>query len=416
VNKSSLQKSELAPFVKKAKTLTLVIIFVIFVMLFLPWEQTTKGEGKLIAYEPSERDYKILAPISGFIKNYNIEENKYIKKGSLLFEMVDLDTEYLGKLKDIKNDIQTQYTNAQSSIKILHQKKDNLQENLETGLQIHDEKINQINDTLQTLKNKLLSQKNNYRIATSNYERIQLLYNDGIESKRSFELAHNDYIKSGNTLDNILVNIKKEKKSLKIQKKEKESFLKTQENKINTMQNALLNHQNSMKNFSKEMKTASINLSRNSTAKVYASKDGYPLRALKNDEDHYVKQGEEIIHFAPKVTKRGLLLKVRALDMPLIKEGLKVRIQFYGWPSLQVSGWPKITFGTFGGIVDKIDSIAHEEDSFYAYIVEDPNELWPDSNIMKVGTKATAWVRLSTVSIWYEMWRLHNALPLKMVR
>jgi len=101
--------------------------------------------------------------------------------------------------------------------------------------------------------------------------------------------------------------------------------------------------------------------------------------------------------------------------MPLIKEGLKVRIMFYGWPALQVPGWPSIKYGTFGGIIKKVDPISHEKGLYYAYISEDPDEdSWPSSDVLRPGTQATGWVRLNTVPIWYQMWRLMNALPPEM--
>jgi len=416
MTKNSLDKIELSPFVAKAKTITLVLILMLISLLFLPWEQTTKSEGKLIAYNPSERDYTIHAPISGFIKKYHIEEDKLVKEGDLLFEMQDLDSEYLPKLEDIGNDIKIERINTQNSLSILAQQKSNLEANLKTGLEIHERKIAQIEDSLRTLKNKEKEVQSNYIITKSNYERIKLLYQEGIESKRSYELAHNEDVKLTALLDTTSINIQRESKALEIQIKEKESFKKIQQNAIKTMQNQIIASENRLKSLDKELTNASINISRNANANVYATKDGYPLRILKNDKDRYVKQGDPLVHFAPKVTKRALLVKIKAIDMPLIKEGLKARIQFYGWPSLQVSGWPKITYGTFGGIIDKIDPIAHEVGSFYAYIVEDPTDPWPNEEVLKVGTRASAWIRLSTVQIWYEVWRLHNAMPLKMIQ
>jgi len=415
MHKSALQKIELSGFVKRAKTITLVLIFGLIVLFFLPWEQTTKAEGRVIAYNPSERDYTIHAPISGFIKKYNIEEDKFVKEGELLFEMQDLDSEYLPKLKDIGNDIKIERDNTQNTLLILAQQKSNLEANLRTGLEIHERKIAQIEDSLRTLKNKETEVQNNFSITKSNYERIKLLYQEGIESKRSYEVAHNEYVKLTALLDTTSINIQRESKALEIQKKERDSFQKVEENSIKTMQNRIIASQNRLKSLDKEMTNASINISRNANANVYAAKDGYPLRVLKNDKDRYVKQGDPLVHFAPKVTQRTLLVKIKAIDMPLIKKGLKTRIQFYGWPSLQVSGWPKITYGTFGGVIDKIDPIAHEVGAFYAYIVEDPKEPWPNDEVLKVGTRGSAWIRLSTVQIWYEIWRLHNAMPLKMI-
>jgi len=414
MHRHSLQKVELAPFVKKAKTFTSFILLVIAIILFLPWEQTSKGEGKLIAYDPSERHYTIHAPISGFIKDYNIQEDKIVKEGDLLFEMVDLDHEYLPRLKDIGNDITIQRENTQNTLTLLNEQKNNLMQNLRTGLDIYDGKIAQTKDSLNTLKNTKLEVQNSYNIALSNYERIKLLFEEGIESKRSYEVAHNEYIKLSTMLENATLSIQREEKALQIQISEKETFLKSQENAIKSMQNQIIASQNRLKTLDRELTNATINISRNANARVYATKDGYPMRVLINDKDRYVKAGEPLIQFSPLITKRALLVKIRALDMPLIKEGLKVRVQFYGWPALQVSGWPKITFGTFGGVIDKLDPISHENGFYYAYIVQTPEEPWPEDDVLRVGTNASAWIRLSTVPIWYELWRLHNAAPANM--
>lgn len=415
MHKTSRQKVELSPFVQKAKRYTTIILFSIIAMLFLPWEQTTKGDGKLIAYEPTQRDYMIQAPISGYVKEYHVAEDAYVKKGELLFEMLDLDAEYLNKLKDIGSDIDAQYENMQATLRKTQEQKENMLLNLETSKEIHDRKIAQREHALEALELQKKTQENNYKIAQTNYTRIKLLYKDGIESQRSYELAQNSAIQTANAVETLAVNIEREKKSLSIQKREKERFVKEQENSIKAVENRVLEYESRVKTLEQQKKHASINIARTSTSKVFATKDGYPLRILQNDKDAYIKQGEPIIHYAPKVTKRALLMKVRRVDMPLIKKGLKVRVQFYGWPAMQVSGWPKITYGTFGGIIDKIDPIAHEKGLFYAYVVEDPKEPWPDGDVLKVGTRANGWVRLSTVSILYEIWRMHNALPSNIV-
>ena len=100
--------------------------------------------------------------------------------------------------------------------------------------------------------------------------------------------------------------------------------------------------------------------------------------------------------------------------MPWIKEGLPVRIMFYGWSALQISGWPKIHYGSFGGIIKKVEQVSHEKGFYYAHVVEDPAEPWPNGNELRIGTQSSAWVRLSTVPIWYAIWRSLNALPPQM--
>ena len=139
------------------------------------------------------------------------------------------------------------------------------------------------------------------------------------------------------------------------------------------------------------------------------------MRILKNDKNTYIKKGDPIVLFSPDVTKSALLFKVSDFNMPLIKEGLSVRIRFHGWPALHIPGWPEIRFGTFGGIIKRVDPVLHEEGVYYAYVVEDPNEPWPSQETLRMGTNATVWTALSVVPIWYELWRKMNAFPPNLV-
>ena len=59
--------------------------------------------------------------------------------------------------------------------------------------------------------------------------------------------------------------------------------------------------------------------------------------------------------------------------------------------------------------------MSYEAGFYYAYIVEDPDEPWPDASKLRQGTQATVWVSLETVPMWYQIWRQINAMPPKMV-
>jgi hypothetical protein len=169
------------------------------------------------------------------------------------------------------------------------------------------------------------------------------------------------------------------------------------------------------KSYKKEIQKIASQISKFNTSLVKAEKDGYIIRILKNNKNQYIKKGETVLIFSPVVNKRAVLLKVNDFDMPLIKEGLETRIWFYGWPAIQIPGWPKIRYGTYSGKIEKIDPILHDGKYYYAYITETKEEPWPKSDTLRIGTKATVWIALSTVPIWYELWRKINAFPPNMV-
>jgi len=412
---TSLEKVKVNPLVERVWLFSFLIFLLLIGTLFLPWQQTVKGEGTVVAYDPTQRDYSILATIDGFIDEFYVKENQFVKKGTKLFTIVDLDRDYLDKLKFIEGSSRDQYKNSQIQMTNFQDKKENLDEYLSVGLKVYKQKENQVNNKIDSLNFKKVSLEKNLEIEKSNYERTKLLHEDGIESKRNFELRENRYVKANAELEKINIDIEIENNNLDIIKSERKKFLNETKNKIKILDNSALTSENRLQSLGQDVQKHSTNVSRYASGEVVAQKNGYVVRVFKNDKDMLIKKGEKVIHFSPQVTTKSILLKVSDFNMPLIKEGLPVRIMFYGWPALQISGWPKIEYGTFGGIIKKVEPTSYEKGFYYAQIVEDPNEPWPAGDNLRVGTQSTVWVRLATVPIWYQMWRLMNALPPQMV-
>ena len=96
--------------------------------------------------------------------------------------------------------------------------------------------------------------------------------------------------------------------------------------------------QNLAKTLKQTIESESSTISRYMSRDVVAKSDGYVVRIYLNDQNRLVKRGEEILYFSPIVTHRAIRMKVSDFNMPLMKEGLKTRVTFYGWPALQISG------------------------------------------------------------------------------
>jgi hypothetical protein len=97
------------------------------------------------------------------------------------------------------------------------------------------------------------------------------------------------------------------------------------------------------------------------------------------------------------------------MDIPLLRVGRRVRLQFDGWPALVFSGWPGTSFGTFGGVVAVIDNI-DSQGQYRILVTPDPaHEAWP--KLLRVGSGVYGWALLDNVPIWYELWRQVNGFP-----
>ena len=412
---TSLEHVKQHPIVKKFIMISVAILSVFILMLFLPWQQTVYGTGVLTALNPTQRDYKVAATIDGFVEEIYVKENQFVKKGQKLFKMVDLDEHYQSSLLSIKNESIQKYENELIKLHYLQDNLKSLYDMTKISLEIHDKKISQAHNILETLQEQKVALKNKKSIAFINYERINKLYKEGIESKRSLELNYANYLQTNAQYKKLLLEIQTSKNELQIAKQNRENFQHTNDVKINTLKNKILYTKNSINTYEQNIKKNNINLARYQKREVVAKTEGYVVRIYVNDKNRLIKKGEDILYFSPVVTKRAIRVQVSDFHMPLIKEGLQARIIFYGWPALQVSGWPKIQHGTYAGIITKIERSTYEKGVYYAIITEDESEAnWPSNDYLKIGTQSSLWIKLSTVPIWYEIWRLMFSLPPKM--
>lgn len=412
---NALELVQMHPIVKKFITITFSILFVLFLLLFLPWEQTAKGIGSVTALDPRQRDYKITAPVNGFIDAFYVHENKFVKKGQKLFRIRDLDAEYENRLISIREKSMHKYDNTLIKLENLKENLKSQKKIYDTGLKIYEKKISQFKNSLSALKEQSLALKNKRDLELKHYERSKVLYKTGTESKRDVEVKNNIQLSTKAQYLKNMAEIKNLTYDLEITHDEKTKFINETEQSINHIKNDILSTENLAKTLKQSIEKESTNISRYRSRDVLAKSDGYVVRIYLNDQNRLIKRGEEIIYFSPVVTQRAIRMKVSDFNMPLMQEGLKTRIIFYGWPALQISGWPKIKHGTYAGIIRSIERTAHEDNVFYAVIVEDPkSDPWPEIEKLRVGTQATLWVRLTVVNIWYELWRLMVAQPPKM--
>jgi RND family efflux transporter MFP subunit len=160
-----------------------------------------------------------------------------------------------------------------------------------------------------------------------------------------------------------------------------------------------------------EVAKAQVQRARQSTQLITAPRDGVILRITGGDTATFVKEGDELVSFAPEVGQRAVEIFVSGLDAALVEPGSNVRLMFEGWPAVQFSGWPSVAVGTFPGVVRFVDPAVSANGRFRAVVVEDPNDPWPSDRFLRLGGKARGWVVLNEVRLGYELWRQLNNFP-----
>lgn len=413
----SLPLTDPAPFVKHYVRITLVILIVFVALLFLPWRQTIKGTGKLTALDPTQRDYVISATIEGFVAGYDVKENRFVEKGARLFSMVDPDTRYQERIAEITRRSEEKFANEKRKIERLRKNLAEVAQIRRDGLQEYDKKIARLENDRLFVQRQLAAARDKEAMEERNYGRARRLQKEGIVSTQALERARNALLQSRAQRQKYESDLANLGHSLQILRHEKERFAGEMAVRTNGLEARLLELQNRYDTLRQEWRRNETALSRYGRREIRAKSDGYVMEIYQNDINKLIKKGEKILYFSPVVTRRALRVRISDFHMPLVRKGLKVRIIFYGWPAMQIPGWPKISHGTYGGVVASVEHSSHEKGVYYVMVTEDPDDApWPDPKLLKIGTQATVWVQLGVVPIWYELWRMMVAQPPNMVR
>ncbi|WP_288015462.1 HlyD family efflux transporter periplasmic adaptor subunit [Blastomonas sp.] len=157
-----------------------------------------------------------------------------------------------------------------------------------------------------------------------------------------------------------------------------------------------------------------INLARQSLQTVRAPRDGVIQRISGGDKATMVSQGDVLASFAPTQTRRVVEIYVDGRDVPLIRRGQPVRLEFEGWPAIQFSGWPSVARGLFDGEVQQVDLAASTNGLFRVLVQEAKGKTrWPGEPYVRLGANARGWVAMEEVSVGFELWRQLNDFPLQ---
>jgi multidrug efflux pump subunit AcrA (membrane-fusion protein) len=292
----------------------------ILILMFVPWQQTSTGSGRVIAYSPTERRQSIDAPVEGRLGRWFVHEGSHVEAGDPIVEMADNDPEILNRLKAEQIAVQARLSASQIA----------------------------------------------EQTAKINLERQKILADEGLSSRRSYELARLEHAK----------------------------YLTDEANS------------------KAELVKLETRLVRQSRQFVQAPRSGTILRRVAGESSVLVKAGEELATLVPDTDSRSVEIWIGGNDISLISEGQKVRLQFEGWPAIQFSGWPSVAVGTFAGRVAVIDAADGGDGKFRVLVTPDADaDPWPSTRYLRQGIRAQGWILMGRVKLGFELWRRFNGFP-----
>ncbi|WP_431159217.1 HlyD family secretion protein [Winogradskyella poriferorum] len=390
-----------------------------FIVLFLPWTQNITGRGKVTTLTPDQRPQTIQSPIPGSIKKWFVREGEFVKQGDTLLQIEEIKSEYFDPNL-------VQRTSQQRDAKSLAVK------SYEQKVRAQDVRINALRNErvlkLEQAQNKLIQSrlkvqadsidleaaKINLTIAETKYDRAKTLFDEEIGALKTVEdtriklqetqakriSQEAKLLASRNDVINAQVEISRIKAEYadKISKAESDKF---------SAQSSQFDSEAQVQKLENEVTNYSL---RNQLMFITAPYDGYIQTALRGGVGQTFKEGEELVGIIPANVDLAVETFVEPIDLPLIHKGEKVRIQFDGWPAIIFSGWPNVSYGTYGGEVVAVERFTSPNGKFRILLKPDPDDHpWPQD--VRAGSGAFTMALLDDVPIWFELWRQLNGFP-----
>jgi len=414
--KKNLPTYRLVQTAKPAQSLAYMLIGIFFVALFVliyvPWQQTTMGFGRVVAYAPLDRQQVIESPINGRIVKWHVHEGSRIKKGDPILDISDNDPMFINRIREEKDALVKRLEAAREREDSVRSRIVSLRSSMSNAVNAADSRMLMAKDRVRSAEQALDAAKAAHKTAVLNLDRQKQLLEKGLTSKRNLELAELDFANTQTGEERALAN-------LEAAIKEQRAFLmdtgrvgKDAEASINDARASLALAQSEVARVLEELPRLEARLARQQTQEIFAPRDGIIMRILVNPDTQQVREGDTVCILVPDSEDKAVELFINGNDIPLVSEGRKVRLQFQGYPVLQINGWPEIAVGTFGGIVKLLDVSDSGTGNFRVLVIPDKSDRsWPESKYLRQGVRAKGWIFMNRVSVGYELWRRFNDFP-----
>ena len=375
-----------------ARLLALLSVLLALSLVVVPWQQSVRGSGRVIAFNPLDRRANIEAPVEGRVRRLNVVENQSVRQGDVIAEIQDNDPNLLLNLR-LQHDAAVARKAAAA------------QRIIDLDLQIESQELAkpQAVDAAQQRVN-----AEQFVVETNeiNARRMEQLLSTGDISRRDWELTKL-------ALDSARANLAAAKAVLERTARDYDATISSTKASRGLAEADLAAA-------TRDIAAVDIQISKSEQQVVLAPRDGIVLNVAAT-EGAYLKPGSPICVLIPQTEERFVEAWIDGMDMPLIAPrgsasgsgvGSRVRLQFEGWPAVQFVGWPSVAVGTFGGEVVSIDAVDDGAGRFRIVIRPDPDDApWPDTQYLRQGVRVKAWVLLRTVPLWQEVWRQLNGFP-----
>jgi membrane fusion protein, adhesin transport system len=412
-----------------ARWLRPLMIVLICGLMYVPWQQSVKGYGRVIAWNPNERPQTLQAAVGGRVKHVWVIEGQHVEKDQPLIEIEDNDPNLIDNLNRARASEIEKIALSKAQVDVYGAA-------VKDHISARDSAIAKARNDIRAGESEIegkqieVGEREAELIqARQNVERVRKAFDRGLASRNDLEIAERGFAtatqkfeKSKNDVDIKMAEVDSKRSDLAKIDSEYAAKIKDTSAKVQEAEQKVQEGQ-------KQLAYIETTINRQDQI-IVAPRDGVIHKVWVNNNAEMLKQGDRLVTIVPDTDQRAVELFVDGNDASLIQNislnqnqfaaavdgaGQSCRLQFEGWPAIQFAGWPSVAVGTFGGKVALVDPTDDGKGKFRIVIVPHKTMArdvdWPSGRFLRQGVRANGWVLLNQVPIGWELWRQLNGFP-----
>ncbi len=395
------------------------MLVVLVLTMFLPWTQNIRAKGTITTLRQEQRPQELNTIIAGSVLKWYVKEGDFVKEGDTILQLGEVKVDYFDP--KLLSRTQQQIDAKQQSIEGYKNKAGTAVTQTSALLQGQYLKLESLDNKLmqQQLKvasdsTDLIAVNNELTVYKRQIDAAKLMLDSGVISLVDYEKRRVNYQNAAAKKISAENKYSQSKQELIILRIEKNSTIQEYTDKISKAEGDKYSSLSSAASTEADVaKLENIYSSYDERNKLYyikAPQNGQVTKAKKAGIGEILKEGEMIVEIVPSNVQYAVEMFIEPMDLPLINIGQKVRFVFDGFPAIVFSGWPKNSYGTFGGKVSAVETSVSSNGKFRVLVAEDPaDKKWPIQ--LRMGGGANGIALLKDVRIYYELWRNINGFP-----
>jgi membrane fusion protein, adhesin transport system len=388
-----------------------LLVTVTLLLAFVPWQQTAYGTGQIIAYAPLERQQIIEAPFEGRVVAWYVQEGTSVAAGDPITMVRDLDPLILERLELQQQATLDRLDAALGRVDRLDDRVAELGEARTGAVAAATLEIDAAEDRVEASAQKVEAARARLDTADKQLTRQRALADAGLTPRREVELTELEAEQAAAALREAQASLAVSETEVGTLEAELQRLRASTTADLAQARAGLETARGDVGQLRAELTELEGRLARQHSQVVVAPRAGTILRLVASEGTDLVEAGDPLAILVPTLATTAVELWMDGNDVPLVRAGQRARLQFEGWPALQVAGWPSLAIGTFMGRVELIDAAASEEGRVRILVVPAVGEIWPAQRFMRQGMLARGWVQLERVAIGWELWRQFNGFP-----